>query len=205
MVDEEEEEENGGQVNGGSILLESQEIFLILEPWGLQDIMVANHDAGEGTSAGNVSFSMLSTPESRLLRIRMRRNRMQEDMFTKIMNASGTVDTELRAWRISLSEKLDTDMESRKASHKHECVAQDEMLWIMRDKSDMLRCLVELQEQKQKGRVLLHTLWQSQPALPDAESPSAKHSMRHGRKVHYPFHLIQGVGTRNRRCPFTDL
>ncbi|EMP37958.1 Rho GTPase-activating protein 15 [Chelonia mydas] len=93
MVDE-EEEENGRQASYGSILPESQEIFLTLELCGSQDITVIDHDAGETTS---VSFGMSSTPESRLLLIRRRRKRMQEDMFTEIMNASGTADTELRA------------------------------------------------------------------------------------------------------------
>ncbi|EMP38612.1 hypothetical protein UY3_04178 [Chelonia mydas] len=62
-----------------------------------------------------------------------------------------SADTELRAWRISLSEKLDMGMESRKASNEYECVAQDEMLRIMRDQADILRCLVELREQKQEA------------------------------------------------------
>ncbi|XP_074921728.1 uncharacterized protein LOC142046782 [Chelonoidis abingdonii] len=204
MVDE-EEEENGRQVSGGSILPKSQEIFLTLEPCGLQDIMVADRDAGEGTAAGNVSIGMSSTPEGRLSLIGRRRKRTLEDMFTEIMNTSRTADIELRAWRISLSEKLDVDMESRKASNEQERAAQDEMLQIMRDQTDVLRCLVELQEQKQEGRVPLQTLVDSQPASPGAESPSPKCSMRSERKVHYPFHLTQWEGTRNRRCPFTDL
>ncbi|EMP38293.1 hypothetical protein UY3_04502 [Chelonia mydas] len=53
MVDEEEEEEeNERQMSDGSILSESQEIFLTLEPCGLQDITVADHDAGEQQSHG---------------------------------------------------------------------------------------------------------------------------------------------------------
>ncbi|CAM4580835.1 uncharacterized protein LOC142072618 [Caretta caretta] len=157
------------------------------------------------TIAGNVSFGMSSTPESRLLLIRRRRKRTREDMFTEIMHASGTADPKLRVWRISLSKKLDMDMESRKASNEQECVSQDEMLRIMRDEADMLRHLIELQEQKQEGRVPLQTLVDSQPASPGAESPFPKCSMRRERKVHYPFHLTQGEGTSNRRLLFTDL
>ncbi|XP_030421732.1 uncharacterized protein LOC115653118 [Gopherus evgoodei] len=72
VYEEEEEEENGRQMSGGSIFPESQEIFLTLELCGLQDITVANHDALEGTSAGNVSFGMSSIPEGRLSLIRRR-------------------------------------------------------------------------------------------------------------------------------------
>ncbi|XP_037750624.1 uncharacterized protein LOC119565781 [Chelonia mydas] len=146
MVDE-EEAANGRQVSGGSILPENQETFLTLEPCGSQDITVADCDAGEDTSEGKVSFGVSSTPENRLLMIRRRRKRTWEDMFTERMNASGTAVTELRAWRISLSEKLDMDMESRKTSSEQEWAAQDVVLRIMRNQADMLRHLVELQEQ----------------------------------------------------------
>ncbi|CAM5147670.1 unnamed protein product [Eretmochelys imbricata] len=103
--------------------------------------------------AGNVSFGVSSTPESRLSLIRRRRKRTREDMFTEIMNASRTADTERRAWRISLFEKLDMDMESRKASNERERAVQDEMLRIMRDQSDMLRRLVELQNRSRSFKM----------------------------------------------------
>ncbi|CAM2098708.1 unnamed protein product [Caretta caretta] len=108
--------------------------------------------------AGNVSFGGSSTPESRLSLIRRKRKRIWEDMFTERMNGSRTADTERRVWRISLSKKLDMDMESRKASNEQEHAVQDEMLQIMRDQTDMLRRLVELQEQKQEGRIPMQTL-----------------------------------------------
>ncbi|CAM2114463.1 unnamed protein product [Caretta caretta] len=105
---------------------------------------------------------------------------MRSDMFTEILNASGTAEAELRAWTISLSEKLDIDMESRKVSSEQERVVQDEMLQIMRDQADMFRHLAELQEQKQEGRVPLQTLVDSQAASPGTESPSPKLSLRRG-------------------------
>ncbi|EMP37863.1 Zinc finger and SCAN domain-containing protein 29 [Chelonia mydas] len=48
--EEEEEEESARQASGGSILSDSQVLFLILEPTPSQDQLAAEHDAGEGTS-----------------------------------------------------------------------------------------------------------------------------------------------------------
>ncbi|XP_048693103.2 uncharacterized protein LOC125630934 isoform X2 [Caretta caretta] len=45
-----EEEENVRQASGGSILPDSQELFLTLEPTPSQDQLEAERDAGEGTS-----------------------------------------------------------------------------------------------------------------------------------------------------------
>ncbi|EMP40993.1 UPF0705 protein C11orf49 like protein [Chelonia mydas] len=51
ILDEKEEaEESGRQVSSGFIIPESQELFLTLEPSRLQDSMVAECDAWEGTS-----------------------------------------------------------------------------------------------------------------------------------------------------------
>ncbi|EMP34378.1 hypothetical protein UY3_08491 [Chelonia mydas] len=57
IVDEEEEEENVWQESGGSILPNSQELFLTLEPIPAQDQLLAEHDAGEGIS-GEYTFSI---------------------------------------------------------------------------------------------------------------------------------------------------
>ncbi|XP_067424633.1 zinc finger and SCAN domain-containing protein 29-like [Emydura macquarii macquarii] len=64
-----------------------------------------------------------------------------------------SADTELRVWRISLSDKLNLD--NRKAAQEYEHSTQDEMLCIMRDQSNMLRCLVELQEAQWQERLPL--------------------------------------------------
>ncbi|KAH1178452.1 hypothetical protein KIL84_012154, partial [Mauremys mutica] len=68
----------------------------------------------------SLSFSTSSTLGERLFQIRRQKNWMHDDMFSKIMNTSGTAETELRAWKISLSEKLDIDMESKRASQEQE-------------------------------------------------------------------------------------
>lgn len=103
------------------------------------------------------------------------------------MNASWTAGMEIRAWSISLSEKL--DMENRRASQEHQCATQDEVLQIMKDQSDVLRYLVELQKRKQNN---LQT-------SPYAPSPSPKRSRRRGEgKSSIPFTEHRGQVRRTK-------
>ncbi|KAH1185538.1 hypothetical protein KIL84_018287, partial [Mauremys mutica] len=91
--------------------------------------------------------------------------------------ASGTAETGLRAWRISLTEKLDIDMESRRAFQEHEHVMQDE---IMKNQSDMLRHPVELQEKQLEAKLALQLLQNCLQALPCSQFPSPKRSRSWG-------------------------
>ncbi|EMP31915.1 hypothetical protein UY3_10953 [Chelonia mydas] len=106
----------------------------------------------------SLAFSTSSTPPEKLSQIKRQKRRMHDDMFKEITNASGTANTELRAWRISLSEKLDTDMDSRRASQVPKYTTQEEMLRILKDQSDTLRHLVELQEKQLEARFPLQSL-----------------------------------------------
>ncbi|EMP40072.1 hypothetical protein UY3_02703 [Chelonia mydas] len=138
IVDEgEEKEENERQASGGSILLDSQELYLTLEPVPSQDQLVAEREAGEGTSAETLSIGISSTPGQRLSQIRRRKKKTQEDMFSELMCTTKSDKTELRAWRNTLSE--DMDRENRRVCREQEHVTQEEMLWIMKEQSDMLR------------------------------------------------------------------
>ncbi|XP_043363427.1 zinc finger and SCAN domain-containing protein 29-like [Dermochelys coriacea] len=66
----EEEEENVQQTSRGSILPNSQELFLTLDPIPSQDPLVWDCDGGEGTSAAICSLGASSTPAQRLSQIR---------------------------------------------------------------------------------------------------------------------------------------
>ncbi|XP_039345506.1 zinc finger and SCAN domain-containing protein 29-like [Mauremys reevesii] len=63
---EEEEEEIVSQARGGSILPDSQELFLTLEPIPSQDQLLAECDAREGTFAETLSVGTSSTLGQRL-------------------------------------------------------------------------------------------------------------------------------------------
>ncbi|XP_067391846.1 egl nine homolog 1 isoform X1 [Emydura macquarii macquarii] len=118
------------------------------------------------------SFTSASTPAERLSQIRRWGKKPLDDVFNKLMNASATADIELRAWKMLLSVKL--NMENRKSSQEQERATQQEMLHIMRGQSDMLRHLVELQEEQQQDRLPLQPLQNTQPisCFPGPNRPS---------------------------------
>ncbi|XP_073191127.1 uncharacterized protein [Lepidochelys kempii] len=146
-----EEEENVRQASGGSILPDSQELFLTLEPTPSQDQLEAERDAGEGTSAETLSIGTFSTPGQ----IRRWKKKTLEDMFNELMHSSKSDKMELRAWRITLSENLDLD---RTACREKERVTQEEMLRSMKEQSDMLRHLAEVQERQLDAKVPLQPM-----------------------------------------------
>ncbi|XP_077678828.1 uncharacterized protein LOC144268103 [Eretmochelys imbricata] len=115
-----------------------QELFLTPEPSQSLESMVVECDAGAGTS-GAAPATPRVPPEKTVYvhqdgpgilhgdlketimkwkawpsaqQIRRWKKITHDDTFSEIMNASGTADTELRAWRISLSENLNMDIKS---------------------------------------------------------------------------------------------
>ncbi|XP_065409727.1 uncharacterized protein LOC135972956 [Chrysemys picta bellii] len=169
--EEEEEEENARKASGGSILPDSQELFLTLEP-----IPSAERDAVEGTSAEILSVGASSTPGQRLSQIRRRKKKTREDMFSElIMSTSESDKMELSTWRIALSDSLNKDSEDRRACREHERAAQEEMLRIMREQTDMSKHLVEVQERQLDARVPLHPMLNLLPSSPSSTSSSPRH------------------------------
>ncbi|XP_048693102.2 uncharacterized protein LOC125630934 isoform X1 [Caretta caretta] len=158
-----EEEENVRQASGGSILPDSQELFLTLEPTPSQDQLEAERDAGEGTSAETLSVGTFSTPGQ----IRRWKKKTLEDMFNELMHSSKSDKMELRAWRITLSENLDLD---RTACREKERVTQEEMLRSMKEQSDMLRHLAEVQERQLDAKVPLQPMLNRLPSSPISTS-----------------------------------
>ncbi|XP_043346517.1 neuronal growth regulator 1 isoform X3 [Dermochelys coriacea] len=99
-----------------------------------------------------LSAGASSTPGQRLSQIRRWGKKTREDMVNVLMHTSESDKTELRIWRITLTENLDLD---RRASREQERARQEEMLRIMKEQSDMLRHLVEVQERQLDARVPL--------------------------------------------------
>ncbi|XP_039395708.1 uncharacterized protein LOC120405868 [Mauremys reevesii] len=101
-----------------------------------------------------------------------------EDMFNKLLLEARVDKMELRTWRITLSENLDMDREDRRACREQECAMQEEMLWIMKEQSDTLRRLVEVQERQLDARVPLQSMLNMLPSSPSSTSFSPKCPMR---------------------------
>ncbi|CAM2101587.1 unnamed protein product [Caretta caretta] len=160
--EEEEEEEYGGQATGGSGGVASQDFFLTPEQSSQsQQSSPGEPDAGEGTSAAaNAALrASPSTPEERLGQVRRRKKRTREDMFQEVLRASRASEREQRAWRVMINDKMQRDSEDRRNG-------QQEMITLLREQTDMLRSLIELQAEHIRARLPLQPIENCIPGPP---------------------------------------
>ncbi|XP_048726071.2 uncharacterized protein LOC125645094 [Caretta caretta] len=108
--EEGEVEESAHQASGETILPNSQELFITLDPIpsqpGLPDL-----EGREGTSAANVSTLQLASPSQRLAQIRRRKKRTHNEMFSELMQSTQIERAQQNAWRQTMAE-------SRKAQNE---------------------------------------------------------------------------------------
>ncbi|KAH1178788.1 hypothetical protein KIL84_000119 [Mauremys mutica] len=110
-------------------------------------------------SAGNVTLRVSpSTPVERLSQIRRRRKRTCRDVFQEILQASGASDTEHKAWRITLVDRMDRDRVERRKAKEKERDMQQEMLALLKQETEMLETLVDLQVQQICARLPLQPI-----------------------------------------------
>ncbi|KAG6933770.1 hypothetical protein G0U57_018465 [Chelydra serpentina] len=89
--------------SGEALFPNSQELFLTLEPVQFEPSQGVL-DAGEGTSAANISTPPLSSPSQRLAKIRSKKKRSRDEMFSELMESSHSEAAQQNAWRQTLSE-----------------------------------------------------------------------------------------------------
>ncbi|XP_050796271.1 troponin T, cardiac muscle-like [Gopherus flavomarginatus] len=172
--DEEEEEEELAESTQHSILPNSQELFVTQTELPSQPSQTTSPDseAMEVTSAAH--FSSLPTPSRRLAQRRRRKKRTRDEMFSEIMEVTRNERAHLREWkdvvakyRKDASEREDRrdQREDRRDEREDRRDARDErwrqedqrcrqedqwwrdaMLELLRDQTDILQCLVDLQE-----------------------------------------------------------
>ncbi|XP_065271625.1 zinc finger and SCAN domain containing 29 [Emys orbicularis] len=201
LLDEEEEETNWRQASGGSIVPGSQELFVTPEQSSqLQHCSMADRDAGEGTSARSAAWGSSSTLSAGLFQIRQRPKRTRTDTLHETLNASGRADTEPRT---AVSEKM--DVMSRAQAKETERAMQQEVLGILKEQTDILRRLLDLQERYFKSLLPLQPLQNSTLTSPYFPSPPRTHSTWRRGPMQYPFHSIPGEGEWNPSRPYTDV
>ncbi|XP_065415763.1 uncharacterized protein LOC135973990 isoform X2 [Chrysemys picta bellii] len=172
--EEEEEEDELAESTQHSVLPNSQDLFLSLTevPSQPSQANIQDHDPMEGTSAAN--FSSLPPPSRSLSQIRRQRKRTRDEMFTEIMECTRNERAHLNEWK-------DTVSKFRKDASEREVIrdTRDERwqaatLGLLRDQTDMLRRLVELQEREQDNRLLLQPLYNLPPPSPCSISSSPR-------------------------------
>ncbi|XP_065451354.1 uncharacterized protein LOC135983415 [Chrysemys picta bellii] len=166
-----EEEDELPESTQHSILPNSQNLFLTLTEVPSQ-ASIQDHDPMEGTSAA-ANSSSLPPPSRRLSQIRRRKKKTQDEMFAEIMESTCSDRAHLNEWKETVSKyrKEASEREDRRDQREERRDARDERwrqedqrrqdatLGLLREQTDMLRRLVELQEQLQENRVPLQPLY----------------------------------------------
>nr|XP_048696750.1 uncharacterized protein LOC125632502 [Caretta caretta] len=117
--DEEEVVASSQQASGETGFPDSQELFLTLDlepvpPEPTQGCLL-DSAGGEGTSAACVSMITGSSPSQRLVKLRKKKKRTRDEMFSELMLSSHTDRAQTNAWRQIMSEcrKAQNDREER--------------------------------------------------------------------------------------------
>ncbi|XP_053884189.1 uncharacterized protein LOC128837224 [Malaclemys terrapin pileata] len=188
--DEDEDNVDGSQQQGSGQtgFPNSQDMFITLDlvtPELTQGVL-PDPEGTHGTSAANVS------PSQRLVKIRRRKRRTWDDMFSELQMSSHADRAQQNAWRQSMSdyrkaqyereerwraESQDEQSKRRAEDDRWRQLAdrrQESMLRLLEHQTDMLQCMVELQERQQEQRPPLQLLCNQQPSSPSsiASSPT---------------------------------
>ncbi|XP_065449045.1 SRRM2 protein homolog rsr-2-like [Chrysemys picta bellii] len=203
--EEEEDEDELAESTQHSVLPNSQDLFLTLSEVPSQ-ASTQDSDPMEGTSAA-ANSSSLPPPSRRLSQIRCRKKRTRDEMFSEIMESSRSDRAHLNEWKETVSkyrkeaseredrrdqreERRDQREERRDARderwRQEDQKRQDATLGLLREQTDMLRRLVELQERLLENRLPLQPLFHP-PSSPCSVSSSPRRvRTRGGGSVHLP-------------------
>ncbi|XP_065429834.1 uncharacterized protein LOC135976694 [Chrysemys picta bellii] len=181
--EEEEEEDELAESTQHSILPNSQDLFLSLTEVPSQ-ASIQDPDPMEGTSAA-ANSSSLPPPSRRLSQIRRRKKKTRDEMFSEIMESSRSDRAHLNEWKETVAKyrKEASEREDRRDQREdmrdlreerrdarderwrqEDQRRQDATLGLLREQTDMLRRLVELQERLQENRLPLQPLYPTPPS-----------------------------------------
>ncbi|XP_050810451.1 chromatin assembly factor 1 subunit A-like [Gopherus flavomarginatus] len=215
--EEEEEEEDDLEVSTQhSVSPNSQELFVTQTELPSQPSQVTSPDseAMEVTSAAH--FLSLPTPSRRLSQIRQRKKKKRDEMFSEIMEITRNERAHLNEWkdvvakyrkdaskredrrdqredrRDEREERRDT-RDERWRQEDQRCRQEDQrwqdaMLELLRDQTDILRRLVDLQEEQRGHRVPLPPLCNHPHHSPCSISSSPRRVRMRGGRLRAPAH-----------------
>ncbi|XP_074803319.1 uncharacterized protein LOC141984278 [Natator depressus] len=219
-----EEDDSSQQARGETSFPNSQELFLTLDlepvpPEPTQGCL-PDPPGGGGTSAACVSMITGSSPSQRLVKIRSRKKRTRDEMFSELMVSSHTDIAQTTAWRQTMSEcrKAQYDQEERwraeeskwRAEERAEAQMwrqrderrQDSMLRLLEDQTNMLQRMVELQERQQEHRPQLQPLCNRLPSSPSSIASSPRRPRTRCGGLRPSSHSIPEDCPSNRRLAF---
>ncbi|XP_050795125.1 uncharacterized protein LOC127044376 [Gopherus flavomarginatus] len=197
--EDEEEEDDLAASTQHSVSPNSQEL-LVTQTELPSQATSPDSDAMEATSAAH--FSSLPTPTRRLAQIRQRKKRTRDEMFSEIMEVTRNERAHLKEWkdvvakyRKDASEREDRrdarderwrqeDQRCRQEDHRW----RDATLELLRDQTDILRRLVDLQEEQRGHRVPLQPLCHHPHHSPCSISSSPRRVRTRGGRLCVPAH-----------------
>ncbi|XP_074802801.1 uncharacterized protein LOC141983500 [Natator depressus] len=188
--DDDEVVDSSQQASGETSFPDSQELFLTLDlepvpPEPTQGCLL-DPAGGEGTSAACVSMITGSSPSQTLVKIRKKKKRTRDEMFSELMLSSHTDRAQTNAWRQIMSDcrKAQNDQEERWRAEESKWRAEeraearmwrqrderrhDSMLRLLEDQTSMLQCMVELQQRQLEHRLPLQPLCNQPPSSPSS-------------------------------------
>ncbi|XP_050787857.1 uncharacterized protein LOC127038852 [Gopherus flavomarginatus] len=197
--EEEEEEDELAESTQHSVLPNSQEFFLTQTELPSQ-VTSPDNEAMEATSAAN--FSSLPTPSRKLSQIRQRKKKTRDGMFSEIMEVTGNERAHLNEWKdvVSNYRKDASEREDKREARDERWQQEDQrcrqedqqwrdaMLGLLHDQTDILRHLVELQEQQQGHSVPLQPLCNHPHPLPCFIPSSPRCVRMRGGRLRAPAH-----------------
>lgn len=86
------------------------------------------------------------------------KEKKENDMFEEIMQTSGSANSEQRAWRITLAENGHGHSQDKRKAQENVHDMQQEMIALLKEQSDILKNLVDLQAQQKEQTALLRSL-----------------------------------------------
>ncbi|XP_065437444.1 SRRM2 protein homolog rsr-2-like [Chrysemys picta bellii] len=208
--EEDEDEDKLAESTQHSVLPNSQDLFLTLTEVPSQASQASTQDSDpmEGTSAA-ANSSSLPPPSRRLSQIRRRKKRTRDEMFSEIMESSRSDRAHLNEWKETVSkyrkeaseredrrdqredrrdqreDRRDQREERRDARderwRQEDQRRQDATLGLLREQTDMLRRLVELQERLLENRLPLQPLFHPPPSPCSVSSSPRRVRTRGGR------------------------
>ncbi|XP_065412148.1 pleckstrin homology domain-containing family B member 2 isoform X1 [Chrysemys picta bellii] len=222
--EEEEEEDELAESTQHSVLPNSQDLFLSLTevPSQPSQASIQDPDPMEGTSAA-ANSSSLPPPSRRLSQIRRRKKKTRDEMFAEIMESSRSDRAHLNEWKETVSkyrkeaseredmrdqrEDMRDQREERRDARderwrQEDQRRQDATLGLLREQTDMLRRVVELQERLQENRLPLQPLYPPPPSpCSISSSPRCVRTWGGGERLRTPSHSTP-VDSPSKRLSF---
>ncbi|XP_065419060.1 uncharacterized protein LOC135974569 [Chrysemys picta bellii] len=189
---------------------DSQDLFITLTEIPYQRSPAVNPDteSGEGsaTTSATVSQPSLASHSQRLARIRRRKKRTREDMFSELMACSRAQAAQQTQWRENLSQMHQANMDREERWRQEDQQATQTLLGLLREQTDTLRRLVDvLQERRQEDRAPLQSISNRPPPPPSPIPSSPKVQRRRGGRVRANSHSTPAESSSSRRLSFPKI